>query len=379
MNNRKIKILLIQTSPLTYGGVEKYASCLIDAILIHNNKFSVEVLSPYECTNDAYREKLNKLNIPLYELGLNFSVGTGAKKLTRATKEFYKEHNDFDIVHVNSGSKIAMAKLAYISKKMLNAKVLLHSHCSIDNITLSKKILRWIFSFPINKYADYLLACSREASVAQFVNKVQDKVVICNNGVDVEKFLPDNNVRQEYRKRLDINQDDFVIGHIGRFTYQKNQIFLVEVFREIISQHKNSKLLLIGEGEDLESVKKKVKEYKLQNEVIFLKEITDIQNYMQVMDVFVMPSTFEGLPIVAVEAQAAGLPLILSDSISKETKLTKNVTFVSLDNSKSQWAKLILSLKGYEKEDNTINIKNRGFSIPSCYDVVLNLYSNSAC
>ena len=375
MNNHKIKILLIQTSPLTYGGVEKYASCLIDAILNYGNKFSVEVLSPYVCTNDAYRKKLSKLKIPLYELGLNFSEGKGAKKLTRAIKEFYIKHNDFDVVHVNSGSKIAMAKVAYISKKMLNARVLLHSHCSIDNISLFKKFLRWMFSFPINKYSDYLLACSREASIAQFVNKVQNKVIICNNGVDVKKFLPNDYIRQEYRKKLNINQDDFVIGNVGRFTYQKNQIFLVEVFREIISRCKNSKLLLIGEGEELENIKKKVKEYKLQNKFIFLKEITDIQNYMQVMDVFVMPSIYEGLPIVAVEAQASGLPLVLSDKISKQSKIAEDVSFVSLNEDAVIWAKEILKYTNFTKKDNSKLLLKKGFSVPECYEKVLNLYA----
>lgn len=331
MTKDKTQILIVVTSPLAFGGIEQYVLGLINSILQHKEKFCVSLLSPYECTNISYKENLKNLKVPLYEFNLKFDPGRGAKHLTRTTAKFFKQHSNFDVVHVHSSSKIAMAKLAYIAKKMLNAKVILHSHCSIDHNGFVKKLIRLLCSFSINRNADYLCACSKIAAETQFTKGVQDKVIICNNGVDTSKFKLNKDTNLKLRKQLNIKNDDLVIGNVARFCYQKNQTFLVDVFREIIKQHKNSKLLFIGEGEDLENIKEKVKEYKLKNNVIFLHKITNIQNYMQVMDVFVMPSIFEGLPIAAIEAQAAGLPLILSDSISEETKITKDVKFLSLN------------------------------------------------
>ena len=331
MTKDKTHILIVITSPLAFGGIEQYVLGLINSILKHKEKFCVSLLSPYECTNISYKENLKKLKVPLYELNLKFDPGRGAKHLTRATAKFYKQHSNFDVVHVHSSSKIAMAKLAYISKKILKARVILHSHCSIDHNGFVKKLIRFLCSFSINRNAEYLCACSKIAAEVQYTKGVQDKVIICNNGVDTLKFKLNNETNLKLRKQLNIKKDDLVIGNVARFCYQKNQTFLVDVFREIIKQYKNSKLLFIGEGEDLENIKKKVNEYKLKNDVIFLQQIVDIQNYMQVMDVFVMPSIFEGLPIAAIEAQAAGLPLVLSDLISEETKLTKDVKFLSLN------------------------------------------------
>ena len=148
-----------------------------------------------------------------------------------------------------------------------------------------------------------------------------DKVVLINNAVDSEKYAYNPLLREELRQELKLG-NKFVVGHIGRFCNQKNHLFLLKVFTMLQREKNDSCLLLVGDGEQRNSIEKEVDRLGLTSNVVFLGIRSDIDKILQVMDVFVLPSLFEGLPVVGVEAQAAGLPCVISDSITQEMKIT---------------------------------------------------------
>ena len=168
--------------------------------------------------------------------------------------------------------------------------------------------------------------------------------------------------RNEIRQKLNI-ESKIVISNVGRFTTQKNHTFLIDIFNEIYKKNNNAVLMLIGNGEKEDEIKKKVEKLGIQNSVLFMGHRDDVNELMQAMDVFVMPSIYEGLPVVGIEAQAAGLPCFMSkDVITDEVKIAENVKFISLDDNAEKWADEILS-SDLTRKDNEIALKKAGYFI----------------
>ena len=198
------------------------------------------------------------------------------------------------------------------------------------------------------KYANLQLACSKEAGEWLFGNT---QFIVLNNGIDVSKYVFNQNIREEYRKILGFS-DELVLGHVGRFSNQKNHNFLIDIFYEIIKINKKSKLILIGTGELENEIKEKVESLSLKEKVIFLGARADVNKIMQAMDVFILPSLFEGLPVVGVEAQASGLPCIISDTVSKDVKITDSVLQISLSLPPEEWGKKLIDFyETFERKD----------------------------
>ena len=181
------------------------------------------------------------------------------------------------------------------------------------------------------------------------------------NAVDISKYEPKTDVRNRMRKTFSVDHK-FVVGHVARFAHEKNHTFLVDIFEEI-SKRIDAHLLLCGTGPLLDEIKEKVQEKGLSERVSFLGMRNDIPEILQAMDVFVMPSLFEGLPFSLVEAQAAGLPCIVADTVSEESKLTDILEFMSLDAEVSLWADAILKYKDYEKISKRNQLEAKGFSL----------------
>lgn len=186
------------------------------------------------------------------------------------------------------------------------------------------------------------------------------------NAIDCSKFCFDSEIRNEMRKSLHI-EDKFVVGHVGRFTYQKNHGFLIDVFNEIHKINPKAVLLLIGDAVGnmsyYEKAKQKVQQYGLTGCVQFLGMRNDVPLLMQAMDCFVFPSKFEGLGIVGVEAQAAGLPCFFSDTITQELGITKLAHFISLNESPAKWAEIILNNRKTERKDMQPEIAAEGYDV----------------
>ena len=193
---------------------------------------------------------------------------------------------------------------------------------------------------------------------------------VVNNAIDVDKFKYDEKIRKEKRKELNIKDNQLVIGHIGRFVQQKNHEFLIDIFNEIYKQDKNAILLLIGEGPLKEEIQNKVNELGLDKNVKFLGQRSDANELYQAMDAFVLPSLYEGLPVVGVEAQAAGLPCFFSTDMTKETEILDSTKFISLTHKSKYWAdKILKEVSLFKRQDTSEEIVDNKFSIKVPNDV----------
>jgi glycosyltransferase EpsF len=216
------------------------------------------------------------------------------------------------------------------------------------------------------KYATDYMCCSELAGRWLFGNKEYDKgnVYLLNNAIDLDKFKYDEKIRKEVRKELNIKDDTLVIGHIGRFVAQKNHTFLIDIFNEIHKNNNDSILLLAGQGPKENEIKEKVKTLNLEKNVVFLGQRNDANRLYQAFDVFLLPSLYEGLPVVGVEAQASGLLCILSESMTQETKVLDTTTFISLEESAKEWStKLLDNYKNFKRRDTTKEITNNNVNI----------------
>ena len=201
-----------------------------------------------------------------------------------------------------------------------------------------------------------------------------EKVTIIHNAIDYNKFKYNENYRKEIRNEFKILKDDILFGNVGRFTIQKNHKFLIEIFKEIHKINMNSKLILIGTGEEEDNIKKIVKNLSLQDCVIFAGFRKDVNKIMQAMDAFLLPSLFEGLPVVGVEAQASGLPMFTSKyTVSDEVNISGKVKFIPLSFSSYEWAKIIIQ-SDLKRQNNEERIKISGYCIEDVIRILQNTY-----
>lgn len=276
-------------------------------------------------------------------------------KYFKELDEFFKEHKEYKVVHShineNSGFVLKAAKKAGIECRIA------HSHLSD---------LKLDYKYPFRVYArrnlkgnvsDYF-ACSQRAGEWLFGKEISSsgKVTVLNNAVDTEKFKINKDIRDKVRMELGI-EDKKVIGHVGRFNPQKNHEFLIDVFNEVYKKDKGTVLLLIGDGYLKEKIEDKVKKLNLEQGVKFLGVREDIPELMQGMDLFLFPSQFEGLAVVMVEAQAAGLKVITSTGVTKESDITNNVEFIDLSKGAEYWADIVLNSDFKKRDDINLMIK----------------------
>lgn len=274
-------------------------------------------------------------------------------------KEFFREHPEYKIVHVHQD---CLSSVALQCAKESGVPVrIAHSHNSSQDKNL-KYLIKRFYMKKIPKYATGLLACSREAGDWMFKGH---RYCVLYNAIDIKKYVYDEKTAFEVRNQYDL-QDKIVIGNVGRFNPQKNHDFLIDIFAECLKINDKCRLLLVGDGEERKKIEQKAKELGIQDKVIFTGVRSDVEKLMQAMDVFVFPSLYEGLPVTMVEAQAAGLPCVISDQVSEECMITKNlVTRISLHVSSKKWARVILKNSQIGREDHSEEVRQAGYDINS--------------
>lgn len=284
-----------------------------------------------------------------------------SRSYRKELKQFFREHPEYKIVHVHQDCLSAVA-LQCAEECGVPVRIA-HSHSSsaVKNLKYPVKLY---YMRQISRYATDLLACGQQAGDWMFCGK---EYKIIRNAIDVADYQYSAAVSKQVRAELGLN-DHFVVGHVGNFTPAKNHSFLLEVFREILKLKPTAQLLLVGGGDGLTSMQNQAKSIGIQNQVIFTGVRTDVNRLMQAMDVFVFPSFYEGLPVTLVEAQASGLPCIISDRISEECIVTNGlVTSKQLDESPAEWAKCILQQVRKPRESHIEDIKAAGYDI--CFAV----------
>lgn len=346
------------------GGIESFIMNIYRNIDRSKIQFDFLCFSP----KIPFSEEITKLGGKIYYLKSRRENYFRNKKQVYS---FFKEHQEYKLVHFHLNTCSYIDPILAASKT--NKKIIVHSHNQWMGKNLRIRLLHFLNKNKIATMADELLACSNLAGNYMFNSK---KYKLIKNAIDAEKFRYNPIVREKVRTILNI-KDKFVIGHVGRFSYQKNHDFLLDIFDYVYKKNRNSILILIGSGELEEEIKNKIKRLNLEDVVLLLGNRNDIHNILQAMDVFVFPSYYEGLPISVIEAQAAGLPCIISNNITKDVSITKNMIFISLNESAEIWAQYALAYsKNYQRKDTISDIINSGYDIKSLVKRIEKIYTD---
>ena len=294
-----------------------------------------------------------KLNLIVHEIKANI-----------AYYKFFKTH-DYKIVYADTENALRalhllMARLAGVPVRVLHShNTQLQTRSRVSH--LIARVLRHFFRFSATHY----FACSDLAAEWLFPPSVCKKknYKILQNGVDLKQFLFNPEIRSELRTKLGISENQLLLGHVGRFMPQKNHGFLLEIFASVAEKKPDARLMLIGSGVHRADAEKKAAELGITDKVLFIGSVENVSDYLQAMDLFVMPSLFEGLPVTGIEAQAAGLPCIFSDTITRELAITDLAEYLPI-NSIDPWVERICradaSLPRKNAEDQIIRA---GYSI----------------
>lgn len=299
-------------------------------------------------------------------------------------KRFYEELKDillqgYDAIHINT----TWWKSFYAEQAARETGikiVVVHARCTsvdiVDDEKREKELeihekQKKIFSTDL---ATHFLSCSTEAAHFLYGPQIpREKIRLFHNALDIDRYSYDEKKRKIIRERLGL-ADKFVIGNIGRMAYAKNHSFLIDCFSEVQKKKGNAVLLLVGGGELEQDVRKQVKLFGIEDKVVFVGEADNTEDYLQAMDIFALPSRFEGLPNVLIEAQTAGLKCISSDCVTREAKVTDNVTFVELN--KEKWIKEIMCYgNGYVRHKVDEQIRDAGYDIRQEIKVLEKIYS----
>ena len=279
----------------------------------------------------------------------------------KAVDKFFKENPQYRIVHSHTSSK-SFFPLRLAKKNGIPVRIA-HSHSSKAEEGING-IIRRALRFPLRTVATDFFSCGDEASVYLYGEKIaREKAIVVPNAIDAQQYRYDAGQARDIRRSLGIG-DQLVIGHVGRFFPVKNHMFLLDTFYALKQLHPNSRLLLVGDGELKETVQDRARELGIGQEVIFTGVRGDVPELLKALDVFVFPSLNEGIPVVMIEAQAAGLKCFMSDSIPSQCVITQNVKSLALSQTPEYWAREILRVKdGYERRDMCPEVERAGFDI----------------
>lgn len=286
----------------------------------------------------------------------------------------FLNNNNYSIVHSHLNQ---VTGLILETAKKCGVKVrIAHCHSSSNSsYNFITRIYKNYLNTKINKNATIFFACSEIAAQWLFKEKANEAIII-KNAIDIDRFKFNEEKRKLIRKELKINENEIVVGHVGRFSTVKNHKFLIEIFNEFQKNNENTKLLLVGDGPLRNEIENQTAELNITDKVILVGNKKNVEDYYNAMDLFVFPSLYEGLPLTVIEAQINGLSCYLSDTISREVDITSSICFISLSSSiKKVWIKYMNSFSK-ERLDNLNKIKDKGYDIKEIVKLLENVYLN---
>lgn len=346
------------------GGIETLIMNIYRNIDRDKVQFDFLIHNP---TEGEYAEEIKKLGGHIYRMPvLRDKTRTYYWRYFEyksALKKFFSEHKEIKVLHghmTNTASIYMPIAMKYGNVKCCIA----HSHQTEATPGLSGVVTN-ILQRHLEKIATDYFACSEEA--AKWIYSIEivenGKVKIIHNGTDVEKYHFDSVEHEKIKNQMG-HSGKIVFGNVARFKKQKNHEFLIDIFAEIHKMNQNTVLILVGQGELEENMKEKVAKLGLDDCVEFLGARNDVPKLLKDFDVFLLPSLFEGLPLVGIEAQAAGLPMITSNTVTLEADVTGNVIFLPLELSAEEWAKKILEVnESFVRKDMTQKVREAGYDI----------------
>lgn len=348
--SKPIRILHI-VQKMEAGGTQAFLMNLYRNI--DRDKIQFDFLVEYE-EKEFYDDEIISLGGKIYYT--KFRKTLNVIKFKKTLSNILKEHPEYKIVHIHA---TAIGKICTDVAKKCGVKTIIahtHNNSAVKDWKYYPKILlRKLYT----KGPTDFFACSEDAGRYTFKNK---KFTVVYNAIDIDKFLFKQEIREEFRKEFNI-EDKFVIGNIGRLHEQKNQSFLIDVFYEIQKRKDNAILLIVGKGPLENELKEKVSNLGINDKVYFLGNRKDIERIYQGMDVFVLPSLFEGLGIVAIEAQVSGLPVIASTGVAKEANITNNILNIDLSEPIDVWVEAICKTKVNNRKSIEDIVRKSKFNI----------------
>lgn len=351
-----IRILYVNGGPLNRGGIESYMMNYYRNF--DRDKIQIDFVS-IGLERAAYDDEINSLGGKIYYIPKKSKNYIGYIK---ALREIFKSEK-YRIVHTHMD---AMGMTVLKEAKKCNIPIrIAHSHNTqhLTNNTIKLRVNEYARK-NINKYATHMFACSEAAGRWLFGDEAfeEGKVCIVKNAINIEKF--DFNIEQRsfLRNKYGILNDEIVIGHVGRFDYQKNHDFLINVFKKVTIKDNKYKLMLIGDGHLKNKIEEKINILGIKENVILTGAVNNAFEYFNAFDMFILPSVFEGLPVVGIEAQANGLACFVSNNITKEICINPNVDFLPIDNT-NIWVKNLMKEKSQKRIDNNELILKSGYDI----------------
>lgn len=306
----------------------------------------------------AYDDEIERMGGRIYRMcpvyPQNFS------RYKRDLRTFFRAHPEYKIIHSH------MSELGYFAFREAERQGvpvrICHAHNAPHGFD-AKMIMRTYFKKRMMPYLTHLFMCGEESGKWLYGEKNKSRFIMLNNAIDAAVYSFDASKRQEMRRQLDLT-DELVVGHVGRFNPQKNHPFLLDIFTSLLKKEPDAVLLLVGGGADMPKIQAKAQELGIAERVRFLGVRSDVADLMQTMDVFAFPSLYEGLPVTMVEAQASGLPCIISDKVPPECILTDGlVNIMPLSASPEVWAEKILTMRAVPRTDRRDEIAAHGFDI----------------
>lgn len=361
MKKAQKKVLVINTVEFGINGI---SNVIMNYFRYTKDKISFDFIVNKKI-HESYKRELETENCKLYILqhrnNFPFHYIRRLKKII--------EDGKYDIVHIHGNSALMSVEVLACKNSKSNAICVVHGH---NTDCTHKKLHKLLYPWFIKNY-DYGVACSKACGTWLYGDSPH---YILNNGIQEERFRWNPFLRTKMRDKHQISEKNFVLLHIGLFNEQKNQSFLIEVFRKIVKQNPYAMLRLVGEGEKLEEIKNKVKEYGLEQYVTFVGTTLCPEEEYHMADVLVMPSLYESFGLVTVEAQCSGLPCVLSNQIPKEIAITDCVSFLSLEDSTEKWASQILAYKAHKRADQREQVIKKGYSISHEAQNLIAFYKN---
>ena len=353
-----IKVLVLDTV-MDRGGAETMIMNYMRNINREEISFDFLTNRDYRA---AYEDEIESLGGKVYHMCPQ--LPGHFRQYKKEMKEFLKDHPEYKIIHSNLEERSYLP--LKVAKKMGVPVRISHAHNRPLGFDI-KTLVRYYFRWRLKKVNTHMFACGYEAGDWLYGKKNRDKVILMNNAINAKEYSYAKEKSLKMKKKLGV-EGKTVIGHVGRFFAQKNHSFLIDIFKSIHDKDSNTVLLLVGGGELddalMNQMKDKVKSLGLESCVQFLGVREDVADILQAFDLFLLPSLFEGLPVTMIEAQAAGLPCVISDRVPIQCDITGNTRVVSLEESIYRWAEEILNyVKEYNRKNTFDQVKSAGFDI----------------
>lgn len=363
-----VKVLHV-VGQMNRGGTETLLMNLLKAT--DRSRFQYDFVEQTQDPCD-YDDEITKLGSKIYRCPTIHLRGVRTYRLW--WRNFLKAHPEYRIIHGHSRGSAPI----YLDEANKAGRItVLHCHNNSFGLGI-KGFIRKVWQMPLKTIADYNFACSYESGVSQFGKNGEFKVI--KNGIYSEHFAWNPDTRKKAREALGLG-DAFVVGNVARFEEQKNHSFLIEVFNEIQKIHPTATLLLVGRGTLEPQIREQVSKLGLDDKVVFAGLRSDVNELLQAMDAFVLPSHFEGLGIVNIEAQAAGLPCFVSAKVvPPEAKITDLLHYIPLDAGAKEWALQILDngIPIEKRRNTTQKIIEAGFDIHATAEELECFYRTAA-